>query len=327
MKQVCVLLMAVAGGSAIASASLAPLSRDAYLMGTRVRLSTFAADRASGLATLEAALEILEGTDRELSTWREDSPISRLNHQPLGRPWRASARLCRMFSELYAWHAATDGAFDPGVGPLTAAWGIHEAGRIPTSAEIDASRAASGLRHLAFDAERCMLTKDAAVTIDVGAFGKGEALDRVRAAIGDVPWLIDFGGQVSVNGLPPGADWWTIAIAHPLLRDEPYLQVHLPEGSLSTSGGSERDLEVDGMRVAHHIDPRTGRPASFKGSVTVAHSSGLVADALSTALYVMGPEQGLAWAEQRGLAVCFLVPQEDGGVRIMMTEAFRPLLA
>jgi len=321
-----VLLIAAAGAASIAAVSLTPVVRDAYLMGTRVHLSTIAADRAKGLATLESALEILETTDQELSTWRDDSAISSLNRQPLGQTWQANARLCRMFIELYAWQAATGGAFDPAVGPLTSAWGIHDAGRIPTSAELDASRANAGLGHLAFDAERCTLTRDTDVTIDVGAFGKGEALDRVRAAIDDVPWLIDFGGQVSVNGLPPDADWWTIAIAHPLLRDRPYLQVRLSEGSLSTSGGSERDLEVEGVRVAHHIDPRTGQPAPFRGSVTVAPPSALVADALSTALYVMGPEQGLTWAELRNLAVCFLVPQDDGTVRIMMTDAFRPLV-
>lgn len=326
MKWPLVLLIATAGVSSIASAGLTAVVRDAYLMGTRVHLSTRAADRAKGLATLESALEILEETDRELSTWRDDSAISSLNRQPLGQSWPANARLCRMFSELYAWQAATAGAFDPGVGPLTSAWGIHSAGRIPTPAELDASRASAGLRHLTFDAERCTLRRETEVTIDVGAFGKGEALDRVRAAIDDVPWLIDFGGQVAVNGLPPDADWWTLAIAHPLLRDQPYLEVRLSEGSLSTSGGSERDLEVEGVRVAHHIDPRTGRPAAFKGSVTVAHSSALAADALSTALYVMGPEQGLSWAERRSLAVCFLVPQDDGAVRIMMTDAFRLLV-
>ena len=95
-------------------------------------------------------------------------------------------------------------------------------------------------------------------------------------------------------------------------------------GSLSTSAGSERDLVVSGLRIAHHFDPRTGRPATFTGSVTVWHERGLVADMLSTALYVMGPEPGLQWAEARGIAACYLIP-ERGTLRVETTRAFRRL--
>ena len=95
-------------------------------------------------------------------------------------------------------------------------------------------------------------------------------------------------------------------------------------GSLSTSAGSERDLVVNGVRVGHIFDPRTGRPATFNGSVTVWHERGLAADALSTALYVMGPEAGLRWAAARGIAACYLIP-ERGTLRVETTRAFEHL--
>jgi thiamine biosynthesis lipoprotein len=327
LKRLCLFLFLLGLGSAsVISTGRALVVREAYLMGTRAQLSTYSSDRSAGLATLESALEILEDADRELSTWRDDSAISALNRHPVGQIWRANARLCRMFAEVYAWQAETSESFDPAIGSLTAAWGIHDAGRIPDSAELAKARAKSGLRHLAFDAKRCTLTRDAEITVDVGAFGKGEALDRVRSALVDVPWLIDLGGQVSVHGTPPDSPAWTVAIAHPLHRREPYLEVQLREGSLSTSAGSERDLQVNGVRVAHHLDPRTGQPAAFNGSVSVAHRSALAADALSTALYVMGPQKGLEWAEKRSLAVCFLVPVDDGSVSVLTTSAFRPLI-
>lgn len=300
--------------------------REAYLMGTRARLAAYAADRRAGLTTLEAALEVLEATEAQLSTWRADSAISRFNQTSVGTPWQADPPLCRMLGALYEWHAATGGAFDPAIGALTAVWDIHGDGRIPSRQEVDSARRRAGLQQIAFDDRGCTLTRRANVTLDVGAFGKGEALDRVLAALGRAPWMIDFGGQVTVGGPKPDRQPWPVAIAHPLDRDRPYLEVGLTTGSLSTSGSSERDLLVDGERVGHILDPRTGRPARFAGSVTVWHERGLVADILSTALYVMGPEDGMAWADERGLSVCYLVPVEDGTVRVLATDAFRRLM-
>jgi thiamine biosynthesis lipoprotein len=188
--------------------------------------------------------------------------------------------------EVFAWHTATDGTFDPALGRLT---------------------------RFSFDRDRCTLPRTAAGAIDVGGFGKGEALDRVGTALGAGPWLVDLGGQVSVGGPQANGRPWSVAIAHPARRDEPYLQVALSQGSLSTSGNSERG--------DHIVDPRTGRPAAFRGSVTVWHRSGLAADVLSTALYVMGPERGSAWAEQRGIAALYLIPVDDG-VRAVGTAAW-----
>jgi thiamine biosynthesis lipoprotein len=138
----------------------------------------------------------------------------------------------------------------------------------------------------------------------------------VEAALGAGAWLVDLGGQVSVGGPRADGTPWIVDIAHPVDRERPYRQARLREGSLSTSGNSERG--------DHIIDPRDGRPAPFRGAVSVWHRSGLAADALSTALYVMGPADGLRWAEARGVAALFLVP-DDGGVRALPTRAFSAL--
>ena len=297
------------------------VTREAFLMGTRAQLATTAADRASGLATLETALAILESTEAELTTWRAGSAISRLNAAPPGIAVPLSPPLCDMFAVLYEWQKTTGGTFDPAVGALTAAWRLHDDGRVPTDGERHAAAKKSGLHHLQFDKPGCSIVRRTDATIDVGAFGKGEALDRVAAALAGRSWMIDLGGQVSVGGVAPGQPW-TIEIAHPRHRDRAVMRVALADGSLSTSGGSERDLTVNGVRVAHILDPRSGMPASFDGSVTVWHERGLVADLLSTALFVMGPETGLAWAEARGLSVCYLVP-DGADVGVMMTSAFK----
>ncbi len=307
------------------SASSVFVSRDVYLMGTRAQLSTYAASRDRGLATLESALEVLEDAEEELSTWRPSSRISALNRHPVGEPWTATPRLCRMFRDVWEWHRATEGAFDPTIGRLLTAWDIRGEGAVPAPEARPRALASSGMTLLTFDRGRCTLTRRADVAIDVGAFGKGEALDRAAAVLGDDPWMIDIGGQIAVGGPVPREGAWSIRVADPRQRERPVLQVEMATGSLSTSAGSERDLVVDGVRVGHVLDPRTGRPATFDGSVTVWHQRGIAADALSTALYVMGPEEGLRWAEIRGIAACYQIP-EQGTLRVEMTRSFRRLL-
>jgi thiamine biosynthesis lipoprotein len=228
-------------------------------------------------------------------------------------------------ADLAALHARTGGAFDPAVGRLTDAWAIHEAGRVPDEAELAAALARSGLSRLAIDTDACTVIRQEDVTLDVGGFGKGEALDRVVAAGIEAPWLIDLGGQVTASGTPPEGGRWRVALAHPLARDQEALALEMPPGSLATSAGSERDLVVDGARVGHILDPRTGRPAPFTGSVSLWHERGLVADALSTALYVMGPDEGLAWATAEGLAAVFLIPEGDT-LRVAATSAFEEFI-
>jgi thiamine biosynthesis lipoprotein len=326
MRKASSVLLALACASAtVHTADTQTVVREVYLMGTRARLTTSAPDRMTGLATLERALGVLEATENELSTWRAESVVSRLNRHPIGEGFLVPRELCDTFAVISEWHAATAGTFDPAIGRLTDAWGIHAGGRVPTEPALRAARASSGLRLLAFDSTRCEITRRGDVALDVGAFGKGDALDRVERALGDLPWMIDLGGQISVHGAPDDDTSWKVAIAHPVERHRAFLKIALVEGSLSTSGGSERDLTVNGRRIAHHLDPRTGKPTSFDGSVTVWHRRGLVADILSTALYVMGPIEGVEFAEGRGIAACYLVPQADGQIRVIATTAFRQL--
>jgi len=321
-----ILLAACASCSGEPSAADADVVvREAVLMGTRARLATYADTRETGLDTLDAALIILEDSERELSTWLDESDVSRLNRTPVGEPWVTAGRTCGLFADLSALVARTGGAFDPAIGRLIDAWDIHGEGRLPDAGLLDAARARSGWSRLAVAPGTCTVVRGADATIDVGAFGKGEALDRVVAAGLPSPWLIDLGGQISVMGVPPGRAGWPVSLAHPRNRDREALALEIPPGSLATSGGSERDLLVNGERVGHILDPRTGGPAPFAGSVSVWHVSGLYADALSTALYVMGPDDGLAWATTQGLAAVYLIPEGDD-LRVAATPAFEPFL-
>jgi thiamine biosynthesis lipoprotein len=316
--------VAVALAAAVHAQPLQLVQRDVYLMGTQVLVAAYAADHNRGMALLEAAVEALERTEARLSTWRPDSAVSRLNRADVNRAWQADDDTCRLFADLHAWYEQTSGAFDPTVGALSAAWQIHGAGRMPENAELESARAVTGMKLLPLDRTSCTLTRTADVIVDVGAFAKGAALDEVAGALNGHAWIVDLGGHVSAGGLPPDGNPWVVDVAHPLDRVRAVMQVQMRSGSLATSGGSERDTFVGSTRIGHILDPRSGRPAGFNGSVVVWHERGLVADILSTALYVMGPEEGLAWAERRGVAAAYLMPTTHG-VATAETAAFRSL--
>ena len=298
---------------ATAPATPRAVERTVYLMGTRATLAVRATDRVVALRQLDRMVRSLERTEGELSTWRTDSVLSAINHQPVGEALQLSPRVCALWGEVTAWHRETDGAFDPAIGSLIAAWGLRVGGRRPSTADLAAAAAVSGLAHVRLDAA-CRVRRGAAVTLDAGAFGKGEALRRLARAgpSGVADWMVDLGGQIAVSGVSHAAAW-AVAIAHPAHRAEPVLDLTLRSGSLATSGASERSYEVEGKMVAHIIDPRTGQPVHRPESVTVWHADALAADILSTALYVMGPDEGLRYADAQRVAALFLTPAGDSG--------------
>ena len=284
------------------------VERTVYLMGTRATLVVYATDRAAALWQLEQLVRSLERTEADLSTWRSDSVLSAVNGQPVGEPLELPAAVCALWGKLMGWYRATNGAFDPAVGALSEAWGLREAGRRPSPGELAAARAATGLTHVRFESTACRVTRLVDVTLDAGGFGKGEALFRLlRQPPGTGVWMVNLGGQIAVSGAPP-AGAWPVAIAHPVRRAEVGLEIALADGSLATSGASERSYDVEGDTVAHIVDPRTGQSVHRPESVTVWHEDPLAADILSTALYVMGLEAGLRYADEHRLAAMFLAP-------------------
>jgi thiamine biosynthesis lipoprotein len=314
---------------ALAAAELIPVRRQVVLMGTLCTLNVYARDRISGIDRCETYIRLLEETNRQLSTWVKESELSRLNRHPIGVPYRFSPSLCRLYSELLHWNRDTDSAFDPAIGALANAYRSLSTQPTGFRERLERARQSSGMRHLKFRREDCTVVRGEQVLLDPGAFGKGAALDSVyqhARSQKDPPWLIDLGGQVMTWGTPPVESGWNVEIADPDRRTVPVLSIQLDSGSLATSGGSERDIRVGDRRVAHILDPRTGTGASFQGSVAVWHHRALVADVVSTTLYVMGPEEGLIWADQRNLAACFLDrPRIEGNrteLRTRVTRAF-----
>lgn len=291
------LLMALIAQAQIAS----PVQRTLLAMGTTLSV------RVSGNTRgMEPALAEVGELETRCSTWKADSLWSRFNAgEPVALP-EADLRLLHRVASL---SRETGGCFDPTLGRLIQAWGLRTGGRIPSVDELAAARAASGLGHLEEGAQGIRLT--AGAWLEEGGFLKGHALDLMRSKLeegGATSGLLDFGGQLLAWGTPR-----SVSLADPQDRRRPRLSFPLGNGSVSTTGTSERGL--------HLLDPRTGQPCPSWGSVSVVRANALEADILSTALYVMGPERGLAWANARGIAAAFLL--NDGPVHL--TSPFRAL--
>jgi FAD:protein FMN transferase len=281
-------------------------------MGTTLRISAAATSRAAGISAIEAAFGAVRELDGVLSTWRDDSEIARLNHAHTGTDVSLSPLLYGLLQDAARLSRLTGGAFDPSIGPLIDAWDLRGRGRIPDEATLNQARAAVGMRQFVFaDALRTIRRRHSAAWLDTGAFGKGVALAHARDAVlstGVSTATLNFGGQVLAMGPGPAKGDWTVPVAHPDRRNQPAAWLHLHDRSASTSSQSERFVTASGRRVGHVLDPRTGYPVPAWGSVTVIAEDPTVADAVSTALLVLGPEDGLKWARAReDVAVLFLI--------------------
>jgi thiamine biosynthesis lipoprotein len=287
------------------------VEREAFLMGTWLRVQVAAPNRELGVAAIEAAFAEVARLESLLSSWRSDSEVSRLNRSVPGIPVRVEREVFDLLAEVWEWARASDGAFDPAVGPLIEAWDLRGRGRRPSAGELEQARRLSGLGSFRFRPGTLSLVRaEQGSWITAGGFGKGAALGaarRVLVANGVRSALLDFGGQLLAVGSPPGRDGWRIAVAHPSRRFEAAAWLVVSDRSVATSAASERFVEGGGEPHGHILDPRNGRPKPAWGSVTVVADDPLVADLASTTLFVLGPEEGAAWATKReGIGVLFL---------------------
>jgi thiamine biosynthesis lipoprotein len=278
--------------------TLATAERRVEVMGTTLDLVVRMKYRDEALAASESALAEIRRVESLLTTWKPGGELWRVDEAAPGKPVAVSSELAELLRTEFAWVPRTQGAFDPTVLPLVRAWDLRGKGRIPAPAALAAARKASGVGHFRIDASGHSVTRLAPdAGIDEGAWGKGYALElagRVLGKAGVAGAVLDLGGQVLAVGSDANERPWRVPVADPRDRQKTVVELGLANLSASTSGNSERSRVVDERRIGHILDPRTGEPAADFGSVTVVAPSALVADILSTAFFVLGPEKGLA---------------------------------
>ncbi|MEO8033478.1 MAG: FAD:protein FMN transferase [Acidobacteriota bacterium] len=269
--------MKLAGLLAIAALLTAPgagarVTRAQYLMGTICEISADSPEEIDGAFAEARRVEAM------LSTWRDDSELTAVNRGAI-----PGTELAALLRTALWWSDATQHAFDPRVRPLIDIWKTRADGALPTDEQL----------------AQAMVLVRGGQQLEEGAFGKGYALDRMLSTIHGQT-VINFGGQIVVRGAHQ------VTVADPSHRDHAVIAFSLSSGSLSTSSGSEKTFDVGGRRFSHILDPRTGVALPPRGSVSVVHPSALVADILSTALYVMDWEEGLAWARAHEVTAIFI---------------------
>lgn len=275
-------------------------------------------------ADIEAALEQVNA---EMSTYRADSVLSQFNQAAAGTLVDLPADTQKVLKAAFSLSEMTGGAYDVTVGPLVNLWGFGpETDRFepPQADEIEAARRRVGWQSLLLDGPR--LLQPGEVYVDLSSIAKGFAVDKVAELMdkhGLKSWLVEVGGELRARGTKPYGQPWRIAVERPIPGVREVEQVvALKDMAVATSGDYRNFFESDGKLYSHTIDPRTGYPVQHAlASVSVLHKSAMMADGLATAMTVLGPKEGMAFAKANELAVFFIV-RTDEGVKELSTPAF-----
>jgi len=302
-------------------------------MGTTWSLSAICSPAVDDAALRRELIACVDRVVAEMSTWVESSDLSRFNRsagqwQPLP-DWFFTVLTCAL-------DVARDsgGAYDPTVGPLVNLWGFGPGpGRCLAPSEIDivAAHARSDWARIEIDRAARRARQPGGMYVDLSAIAKGFAVDAVAGhieALGIGSYLVEIGGELRGRGVKADGHPWWVSVEPPGDTGAPAfdLVIALHDLSIATSGDYRRGFADGGRWYSHTIDPRSGRPVEHGlSSVSVLHPECVLADALSTALMVLGPRDGLAFAEARALPALF-VTRTPGGPEPIATSALEALL-
>ncbi|GAA6201939.1 FAD:protein FMN transferase [Aquicoccus sp. SU-CL01552] len=288
-------------------------------MGTRWSALFFAApgfDPAPLRTALQAAVDEV---DAQMSTWKPDSDLMRLNAALVGTQATVPDRLREVLRLGLEIGRASGGAFDIGMGDAVTAWGFG-----PEAATPDGIRAAMTADRLpaqaALEIGETHVRKTAPVALDLNGIAKGYGVDRLAETLRDhgiANALVGVDGEMRALGLRPDGQAWSVAVEAPdPARRTPHSVLALQDAAVATSGDYRHWVEVQGRRLSHTMDPARGAPLiASPASVTVVARTCAEADAWATALMVLGPEKGAALAKTRELDALFLLRNANGSTR------------
>jgi thiamine biosynthesis lipoprotein len=305
-------------------------------MGTQFTVKVVAPPATVEAGALEReVLDRLRGIEALMSTYDPDSELSRLNRFDAPDWFAVSPQTATVLDEALRIGKLTSGAFDVTVAPLVGLWNFgperRAADRVPSDAEIEAVRARIGLEQLEIRRSPPGVRKGRPdVSIGLSGIAKGFAADQIAAHLDDRGirnYMVDVGGEVKARGRNPSGKPWQIAVESPLsgVRDI-HRVIPLDGLAVATSGDYRNYFEQGGVRYSHILDPRTGRPITHTlASVSVLDPCCTRADALATALMVLGPEAGYNLALEEELAVLLII-RSDAEFVEKMTPQFRQTL-
>lgn len=270
------------------------------LMGSRCRIVLFAPDEAHAARAAGAAFDRIAALDGVLSDYRADSEAAILVGSPSG-VWRpVSEDLGAVLHLSRRVFEASDGAFDPTVGPFTRLWReARRTGEMTSDGALADARERVGFGLIEFGGDGRVRLRKSGMVLDFGGIGKGYAADAGIGVLGEhgcPAALVDFGGDIVAGDAPPGSpEGWRVDVRDGLARTR---TLYLARRAVATSGDLEQYVVIGGERFAHIVDPLTGLGLTRRTAATVIADSGALADALASAACVLGPE-GAARLEGR----------------------------
>jgi len=283
-------------------------------MGTRYS-AVFYAPGPYGSSELGHALQAaVDAVDNQMSTWKPDSDLMRLNRAPTGMWVDIPVQLCVVLSAALEIGRLSGGAFDIGVGELVSAWGFGSSHPVGRQTLAPVAKASPGLpAHLCLDLDckRRRVRKRAEITLDLSGIAKGYGVDelaRVLVSQGIEHFLVSIDGELRASGAKPDGSPWRVAVEKPQAgRRDAEGVLEILDRAVATSGDYRHFVEIGGIRYAHTMDPHNGAPlVDGPAAVTVLADTCMAADAWATALLVLGPAAGGEIARRLGLEALFI---------------------
>lgn len=291
------------------------------VMGTFARIVAVATDSPTANKCIEAGFEQLELVDNLMSDYKADSQLSKINREAFANPVKVDAALFKVLQKSLAFSRDSGGAFDITVGPLVDLFRLAEQkDTAPGAEEMAEAKSKTGFEKLQLDGQnRTVKFAVDGMRLDLGGVAKGYAIDKAVQAMqskGAVGGMVDIGGDIRCFGMPQkGKDKWLIGIQDPnkaketeeiVILTEPLLILELTDAAVATSGDYRRFTLIEGKKYSHIVDAKTGHSSEGLKSVTIIAESAIEADALATAVSVMGSEKGLAFIEPKPQAEAIL---------------------
>jgi thiamine biosynthesis lipoprotein len=313
----------------VTDATSEPVMFGGPTMGTTYHVRLVEASNEISVPQLKGEIEsLLAEVDRQMSTWRLDSELSRFNRAAAGEWFPVSAATADVVSAAQAISEQTDGAMDVTVGPLVRLWhfgpGMKSGRRAktdfapPSDELLQSTKKTVGYRKLEVRTNPPALRKTVHdLEVDLSSIAPGYTVDRMAAILSEHnvrDFMVEIGGEVRAAGRRSDGKPWRIAIERPVAKRREMLRaIPLEDAAVSTAGDYRKFYEHEGRRYSHIIDPATGRPVEHSlVSVTVVAETCLEADGWDTPLLVLGPERGFECAEKNGLAALFVSSDDNG---------------
>ena len=296
-----------------------PYIKETFVMGTQAWVTIYGLDAEEAETGATEALGEFHRIEGLMSNWKKESEISRLNRESNGAPHKLSSELFHVISRALYFSDITAGAFDISARPLVQLWGFQGGtAKLPMDSEIDAALQKVGYKKIMLDIESKSIILPPGMELDLAGIAKGYAVVRAVAILkrhGVERGLVNLGGNIHAIGSPPGKKGWPVGIRDPRGGRSVVGSLILKDEAVATSGNYENYVELEGKIYGHIIDPRIGKPVSHTLSVTVVAANALQADALSTGLFVLGPEGSRNALElMQGVKALFALP--NGGTII-----------